>query len=81
MDSPARNASCRREVVVNFNGAIVFDWQGETDEAVTGPRTLVTLFADCVVVERSPGGAQIIDWDWVLELGGWATVLPEEARR
>ena len=50
------------------------DWHGELDEAVSGPRTLITLYPDCVVVERAPGGAQGIPWEWVLELSGWAPV-------
>jgi hypothetical protein len=77
MGLPARNGGAR----VNFNGVIVFDWHGEIDEAVTGPRTLVTLDDDCVAVERAPGGAQIVPWDWVLELRGWSPAAAEEGER
>jgi hypothetical protein len=72
---------------VRIFGTIAYDWRATTQEAVTTPTrrgqtpaAVVDLCDDLVTVGRLAGGTQLIAWEWIRELHGWAPV-PKEYRR
>lgn len=70
-----------------FYGSIAYEWQGTTKRALAAPwrrgetpAAIVKLRDDFVTVGRLVGGTEIVAWESVLELRGWAPVSEEDRR-
>ena len=59
-------------------GSVTYDWYGERQQAVTSPDVRIVLDPRWVAVSRPMGGTQLVPWESVRELSGWAPVAEED---
>ena len=60
-------------------GSIAYEWRGQRKRAVSSfPAVVITLAPRWVAVGRIAGGTELVPWESVIDLSGWAPVASED---